>query len=135
MTSWSDYALTVIVQVSVVSLVALVMTALNLHSPARRHAIGVLGLVLILSSPLVTLLLPQMDWWRSAVTESPPEPPKGSAERETLRSRPVDAEPPFGGLGSIPVEDTESLAAQNTQPPPPAAATMPPQRLTSPDDA
>ncbi len=60
MTTVSEYALTLIVLVSTISLATVMLAALNSRNPAKRHAIGVLGLMLVLSGPLLALLLPGM---------------------------------------------------------------------------
>src|SRR5262249_16935423 len=49
---------------------------------ARRHAISVMGLVLILAGPVAVLLLPRSSWWqRSAGTVRRPSPNVVQAQR------------------------------------------------------
>ncbi|MEX2137851.1 MAG: M56 family metallopeptidase [Pirellulales bacterium] len=116
MTSVNDYVFTLIVQVSVISLLSLTLTALSLHSPAKRHALGVLGLMLVLSSPLVTLLLPEMNWWRWAFLGSEEESPIALSSREITPAMPV--QPSMNEARPVHIEESETLTDPVTQPSP-----------------
>ncbi len=65
MTSLPSFVVTVIGQVTVISVAAILLMTFSWRSSARRHAIGLLALVLVLSSPLLVLVLPQTDVWRT----------------------------------------------------------------------
>ena len=65
MTSLQAFVVTVIGQVTVISVAAILLMTCSWRSAARRHAIGLLALVLVLSSPLLVLALPQTDVWRT----------------------------------------------------------------------
>lgn len=62
-----QFGMTVIGQVTTISSVAVLLMLTSRHCAARRHLFGLLGLILVLCSPLVTWLLPQSPWWRSSL--------------------------------------------------------------------
>ncbi len=64
MNAIQQFGLVVVGQVTAVSIVAVLLMLLSRRNAARRHAVGLLGLVLVLSSPLMTSVLP-----RTAMTE------------------------------------------------------------------
>lgn len=105
MTPWDEYALTVIVQVSVISLAALVWAACNARSAARRHAAGVLGLAWALNSPLVALVLPRADWWPSAISGSRTESPEISPRPESSRAGRAALEPEVSAARTPPADE------------------------------
>ena len=62
-----QFGMIVIGQVTTISFVAVLLMLASRPCAARRHSFGLLGLILVLSSPLVTWLLPQSTWWRSSL--------------------------------------------------------------------
>ncbi len=70
-------------QVTAVSFVAVLLMLFSRRNAARRHAVGLLGLVLVLSAPLMTLVLPQTAWWWSSSAESVAESPRADSPGAT----------------------------------------------------
>lgn len=64
-----QFGMTVIWQVTTISSVAVLLMLTSRHCAARRHLSGLLGLILVLCSPLVAWLLPQSNWWRANLQE------------------------------------------------------------------
>lgn len=62
-----QFGMNVIGQVTTISFVAILLMLASHHCAARRHSFGLVGLILVLSSPLVTWLLPQSTWWRASL--------------------------------------------------------------------
>jgi Antirepressor regulating drug resistance, predicted signal transduction N-terminal membrane component len=62
LSSFKDVGFAVIGQVTAVSVAAVIMIQLSRRNPARRHFVGLVGLLLVLSSPLLALVLPQLGW-------------------------------------------------------------------------
>ncbi|MEI8380243.1 MAG: M56 family metallopeptidase [Planctomycetota bacterium] len=62
-----QFGMIVIGQVTTISFVAVLLMLASRHCAARRHSFGLLGLIVVLCSPLVTWLLPQSTWWRSSL--------------------------------------------------------------------
>ncbi len=95
MTFWTEYALTLIAQVTAICFVALMLAAGYSRSPARRHAVGVLGLTLILRIPLIAPALPQAKWWRSAFAGSLP---RRTSDDMAFRSTSTTSEMPESAI-------------------------------------
>ena len=62
-----QFCLIIVGQVTAICLVAAMLSAVWRHSAASRHSISLLGLALILATPLVACVLPQAGWWWSDV--------------------------------------------------------------------
>ncbi|MEW4561192.1 carboxypeptidase regulatory-like domain-containing protein [Bremerella sp. JC770] len=62
--NWAECTLLIVAQVTVVSFLALILSVVQRHHPARRHLVGAAGLALVLAVPLLAVTLPQVNWWR-----------------------------------------------------------------------
>ncbi|MCC9606307.1 M56 family metallopeptidase [Blastopirellula sp. JC732] len=122
---WLNYALTVIVQVTAIGAFAWLLVSLFPNNPARRHAIGMTALTLILAAPFLTAVFPAMRWWRIPA----PSPPTTIAVREAPSLDPIErSEPPLDSLEQPPLNTNvaEPLATK-----PPEADERPPVAASS----
>jgi beta-lactamase regulating signal transducer with metallopeptidase domain/protocatechuate 3,4-dioxygenase beta subunit len=88
----------VLAQVTLISVVALIVIWLGRRHSAFRHAVGVVGLVLVVASPLLVLALPRPAWLRSAmpsvesaapvIVESATRPSAGAREPVEVAGQP-----------------------------------------------
>jgi beta-lactamase regulating signal transducer with metallopeptidase domain/5-hydroxyisourate hydrolase-like protein (transthyretin family) len=62
MSSWHSFVLTVLVQVTAITVVASVAMAFSRLRAALRHTIGVLALIFVFASPILVALLPRANW-------------------------------------------------------------------------
>lgn len=64
MNSFQEFGLVVVGHVTAISFATLLLILLSRHNAAIRHSVGLLGLLLVLSSPLWAGILPHSRWWR-----------------------------------------------------------------------
>ena len=111
MNAWHGFALTMLVQVTALTVVAAIATGPRACSRAAlRHAIGVMTLSLVLASPALALLLPRTFWMggvaRLAQADEPPRidrPPRHSPAATTNRnSTPIRSLSPDPTIPSTP---------------------------------
>lgn len=72
MTTWNESLLIATAQVTGITAVALALAWSARRRIAWVHALGVVGLVLALASPVLTLALPARTWWRVSFLASSP---------------------------------------------------------------
>ncbi|WP_010587387.1 M56 family metallopeptidase [Schlesneria paludicola] len=65
MSSVLESVLVIVAMTTVIAVAALLVISFCRHHPARRHTVGLLGLGLILSTPLLATALPRTTWWQS----------------------------------------------------------------------
>ncbi len=86
MNSSLEFCLAVLGQVTAISFVAVLLMLLSRFNAATRHAVGLLGLVLVLTSPLLAWMLPQTAWRRSEPQlDLPAGSPQGQLESIAAR--------------------------------------------------
>jgi hypothetical protein len=66
MNAFQGFGLIVTGHVTAISFAVIAMIVLSKNNPARRHSMGVIGLLLVLGSPFLAGALPQSAWWRVA---------------------------------------------------------------------
>jgi beta-lactamase regulating signal transducer with metallopeptidase domain len=131
MNSWHSFGLTVLGQVTAITVVAAIAMAFAQRRAAARHAIGVVALIFLLASPMLTLLLPRARWLGGSESRAQHSDSGlvGAARMRSGESPPIQITPAAG----IEREDAAELST-GPIPTQPGTGSATPRRINAPAD-
>ncbi len=107
-------------QVTLITVVALIVIWFGRRHSAFRHAAGVVGLVLVVGSPLLVLALPRPAWMQAALpsteSKSPARVPSANLQLAGARANPGLAADPGIGADRMPRGESATAATQDPDP-------------------